>query len=191
MIINEETASPIIERLLLALVDDPRAVQLEANCLPGRVNWSFRVDVNDTGKVIGKGGTHLRAIQLIIELMGKAAREEWHAKPNDPTGKSRERRPDTEPPESHSPFSDCSLLGSLLALMRINTKVEATGNVADGFVFKIRCVQFQDHDALLDMHAAIYSRNQMEREPLNLIGALGSLFRSIGRRQGVRYRIDC
>lgn len=187
---HEELCSPIIERLLCALVDDQRSVELQANCLPGRINWSWIVDVNDTGKVIGKSGVHLRALQLVVELMGKVPGEEWRAKPEDPVGVERSRRPDTETPLTHSALGDYALLMEILTALKINVAGKMGGTIKDGFTFTLTGQQVQHHEALLEAHEAIYERNQKEREPLNLLGALGTIFRAIGRRQGVRYRID-
>lgn len=187
---HDETCSPVIERLVAALVDDQRAVELDANVLPGRVNWSFRVDVNDAGKVIGRNGTHLRALQLVIERMGAATNEEWRTASQDPVGLERARRPYAEEPRNHDAGDDWKLLCEVLVALGINATVTPTGSIADGYNFQVRGDGVQDHEALLDAHEAIYSRNQKERDPLNVLGALGTLFRAIGRRQGVRYRIE-
>lgn len=190
MIVNDETCAPLIERLLQALIDDKRSLFLEANCLPGRINWSFRVDVNDTGKVIGSKGTHLRALQLLIELMGKRADEQWCGLSIDPTGVERPSHPATDASKAHSTEEDWKLLCELLVALGINATVTPAGSVESGYTFRVEGSRVQDHEALLEPHEAIYKRNQMSRDPLNVVGALGTLFRSIGRRQGVRYRID-
>lgn len=188
MIVNEETCSPIIERLLLAMVDNRRAVFLEANVLPGRVNWSFRVDVDDNGKIIGMDGVHLRAIQLVIELMGKGIGEQWVGNALDPLESHRNAPRRASTPETHSTVEDVRLLNELLVGLGVSAFVSQQGNLAEGYTFQIAPSRHQDHHALLDLHEAIYRRNQKSRDPLNLIGALGTLFRSIGRRQGVRYK---
>lgn len=188
---HEEFCSPIIERLLCALVDDQRAVELQANCLPGRINWSWIVDINDTGKVIGKSGVHLRALQLVIEVMGQVANEEWCAKPEDPIGVERERRPDTPTPATHNALAAYGLLLDVLTAMQIKVDGCVSGTIKDGFNFILRSNGVQHHDAMTEPREAIYERNQKERAPLTLEAALGTIFRAIGRRQGVRYRISC
>lgn len=191
MIVSVDNCAPIIERLLMALVDDKRSVELNANCLPGRINWLFRVNINDTGKVIGKGGSHLRALQLIVRQIGRAAGEEWTANPLDPTGDKREGQAGSAlTPKTHSNREDRELLCELLTALQIQAEVLSAGTVKDGFVFKIEAAGQQHLAALLESHKVDYKLNgEMMVEEANLQGALGSLFRAIARRQGVRYRL--
>lgn len=191
MILNEENCAPIIEGLLLAMVDDKRAVTLEANCLPGRVNWMFRVDINDTGKVIGIGGSHIRAMNLLVGLMGKQAGAEWHAVAMDPSGVERIGRSVAAVPKAFNATPDWTLLCQLLVALGINADVAPTGNITAGYTFQVRGSGQQDQAALLDMHAVHYKRAGIPmKEEVNVVGAIGTLFRAIARRQGVRYRLD-
>ena len=187
---NLETTHALLEDLLLSLVDKEAALTLRANLLPGRINWSVQVDVSDTGKVCGTGGSHLRALQLVIDLMGRHQKEEWHLALEDPEGTVRVRKPDAPMPEDHDTSDATLLLSEILSAIGIDCSVVVSGGIAGGFDFEIRPHGQQDHAALLDAHPAIYRKNQKERQEINLVAALGSLWRAGGRKSGVAYRVS-
>lgn len=187
---HDETNAPVIEGILRALCDNPRAVELTARSLPGRVNWFFRADVNDMPKIVGKDGAHIRALQLTVDLMGQAVGEEWRIDyDKNPPGERRGRQPNAVTPDHHATAPDLDSLQQALSVSGIVANITADGSPASEFTFTLHPTRHQDSDALLTMHEALYTHNQRECEPLNLLGALGTLFRSIGRRQGVKYRL--
>lgn len=185
------SCGPVIESLLCAMVDDPRAVQVDARPVPPkRVNWRLCVDVNDYGKMVGLNGVTIRAIKLLIEAMGSHAGEEWVTIAVDPTGEDRAKRRIADKPPSHDPGPDVRLLGDILRAADIGATTHVTGNVDSGFNVLLVPSSQQALAALEEQHEAIYSRNQRERSPLTLVAALNAVFRAVGGRQGVNYRIS-
>lgn len=185
----DDTASPVIERLIAALCDQPRAVELTARSLPGRVNWILRADVNDMPKIVGMNGCRIRVLQLAVELMGKAAGEQWALDYASPSGERHDKAPDTPAPRHHSTAPDLTTLHQVLASIGIVAAVTVAGDVESGFTFSLRPSRHEDNDRLQEKHTALYVSGQLDCKPLNLLMGLGTVFRSIGRRQGVRYQI--
>lgn len=187
-----ETAAEVIKRLIAALCDQPNEVEVYASETADGVAWSFSTDTNDMAKVMGQRGAHLRALQLIVEQMGMAVEftEEWTLNPLVGTGTERPRRGDIDRPEAHDPSQDMKLLNEILAALAVAAYVRAPGSPESGFLFAVEPSSRQDEATLRQPHEAVYPKTHpMEREPLQLIGALATVWRSIGRKQGVRYRL--
>lgn len=185
---DPEAFSGILERLLCSLVDDKRSVSVDYSELQARVNWSFICDVNCIGKIVGKGGSRLRALRLIVEQVGQQSHEVWWLdQPSDLPGERRGGRNDAEVPESHNPEGDFELLKDLLLALGVNATLGVTGDVNSGFTFLIAPAQIQDATALQDPLPAIYSVSQRETDPLALSTAISSVMRAIGANQGCRY----
>jgi len=187
-----ETTHALLEDLLLSLVDKEGALTLRANEHTGRIDWTVGVDINDITKIIGKGGAHMRAIRLIVDLMGRAKNpvEIWNFEHDEPEEGLRHRREDMEQPNFHDPEDDTILLSEILSAIGVDCSVAVSGAIAGGFDFSIRPHSQAANQALLEPHEAIYKRWQKEREPLNLAAALGTLWRAVGKKNGVRYRVS-
>lgn len=186
---DESNFAEVLHRLLQALVDDSRAVDLEASPLKGRLNWCFNCDVNDVGKVVGKKGVRLRALRLVVELAGQLAGSIWFLQqPLEPKGERREgENVSANRPAAHDAEGDRQLLADLVKALEIDVRVAVTGNVATGFTFALTCAGVGDNVKLLDQHRAVYSASQVETQPINLMATLGTLMRAVGARQGVKY----
>jgi predicted RNA-binding protein YlqC (UPF0109 family) len=179
-----------LEKLIAALLTDPDALYFGGSVLNGRVNFRVGCSIREYGAIIGYEGSHLRAIQLIAELMGRQQGSQWVVKPEEPEGVRQEKFPKTPPPPEHDTEMDTLLLESVLSACGIGKVfLEVSGDVESGFVFKISPFDQAAHHALTEAHPALYSANQRETKPLSLEAALGCLFRAVGRRQGVSYRI--
>ncbi len=177
------TAGAVLERLILSLLDNPREAELRPTLLPSRINWTLSVNIDDAGKVIGIKGAHARALQHLTGRMGDRFGQVWTLRILDPEeGPRGERRANTPPPVHFSPAADLNLLGTVLTA--------ATGCVytidhrADGgaaWILRVTPADWAAQEALVDKQAA---------DGEALIAVLGTLFRAVGRRQGVGYRVE-
>lgn len=179
-----DNSAGALERLISALLDDPRKLELDANRLPRRVNWRLRVDINDAGKVIGKKGAHVKALALVVSRLGDRLGEVWTLKVEDPEeGPRGEPRRDASPPDHFSPAADLELLSDLLAcLVGRGFELDVVADGSADWVFRVAAATFGEHEALVD--------KRQDEAGETLIGALGTLFRAVGRRQGVGYRVE-
>jgi predicted RNA-binding protein YlqC (UPF0109 family) len=187
---HAETFAPVFLRLLQALADDPEAVQLDSN--EDDTQWRFACDVNDAKKIIGKDGVRTRALRLVLELAGAEARADWVlAMPPVTNGEVRygiERQKATRS-RDYSPVRDRDLLGDTLASLGIFATVEAE-ETRLGVTLRIEPKHPEAATALHTTYQALFTPNQAEKEPLSLIAALGTIWRGIGGRQGIRYHIQ-
>lgn len=53
--------------LVRSIVDEPDSVEVEASESDTRVDLELRVDPDDIGKVIGRGGRTIRAIRTVVK----------------------------------------------------------------------------------------------------------------------------
>lgn len=182
----------VLERLISSLCDNPREVEVRRSSLKGREAWVFNCAADDIGKVVAKRGVRLRALRLIVAVAGLQRQEDWHLSPAEEA--KGERTPGgsapAEIPELHNALPDLNLLQDLLNELKIAAHIEVQGDVDHGFRFSIAPVLIQDNTALLEPYAALYSQSQPETQPLNLISALGCVWRSVGARAGVRYGVQ-
>lgn len=187
---SPEAFQSVLLRLLQSLGDDKRSVDVwqKEPPLKGRINWQFMADVNDMGKIVGKGGVRLRALRLITELAGNQSMEVWWLdQPDDPPGERRSGRRDAEIPESHDCTPDFELLRELLLCLGVSATLGVSGDVNRGFIYLVVPDRIQDNSAILEPVPALYSQSQKNVEPLNLISAIGECWRAIGANQGVKY----
>ena len=185
-----EQFAPLLIRLLEAIVDNPQKVKIDSLEFEGGVAWSFSCEAGDIRKVIGKEGSRLRAIRLVVDLAGNQAREEWRffAPKTDDRAGSIGFVP-AQVPKNHTPVADVLLLSDLLGSVGIRATVSPQGSLNAGYSFRIHPDTVADQTALLEMHPALYG-DQTETKPINLIGALGPIFRAIAGRKAVKYRLD-
>ncbi len=184
-----ERFAPILIRLLESMVDQPDLVKISTDEFPSGINWGFECGPDDVRKVIGKQGSRLRALRLIVDLAGKEAREEWRIFAPKPTGAITRSAPPSKP-TGFTPMASISLLNDLLSLVGASALVGATGNSNAGYCIQITPLSQTGYTTLLEMHPALYSDNQVETQPINLIGSLGTCWRAIAGKNGVKFHLD-
>lgn len=182
--------SQSLERLVSSLLTDPDGMLFTGSVLNQRVNFTLSASIRDFGGLVGQNGSHLRALQLIAEQMGKVQGSQWVVRLEEPEGERQPAYPKTPPPQHHSSTEDEDTLDELLLALGITAMVAVQGDIPNGYVFTICPFAQQDKDALETPHPAIYSPNQRETKPLSLVAAIGTLTRAIGRRQGVSYQVQ-
>ncbi len=185
-----ERFAPILIRLLEAMVDQPDLVKISTDEFPSGINWGFECGPDDVRKVIGKQGSRLRALRLIVDLAGKEAREEWRIFAPAPTGRITTQSFKAEKPTGFTPMASLFLLGELITQFRVSASIDYTGNAEDGYSLQVRPEDNEGKTTLLEMHPALYSDNQVETQPINLIGSLGTLWRGIAGKNGVKFHLD-
>lgn len=196
----EETAAisaELIVRLASALVDDARAVQVEMQPLTKRVNFLVKVDINDHGKLVGRRGAHLKALKLIVKLMGQRHGESWELRALDPDESDREDRPQAKAPDTYDAHDALALLCDVL--IQILEEKHEVGFVEDPrntFIFTIKASVVQDYERLaVEQHEVVPEKGDPSdgdyrpAETMTLVAALGTFWYAYGRRDGVRFRV--
>ncbi len=190
---DPEAFSGILERLLCSLVDPEhkRSVGLTSQEFPGCFKWEFSCHVDAVGKIVGRGGSRLRLIRLLVEVAGRTDMRDWRLEqPGKIPGQRKiGRGPDAEIPESHNTTEDFELLRDLIQSLGITATVAVSGSVNEGYLFTVCPAAIQDDTALIEPYAAVYSASQEDTNPINLLETMKSLWHVIGATQGVRYRL--
>lgn len=183
-----ETTHALLEDLIQSLVGEREIFKLtQRSPDKGLINFYIRPSAKVAGRVIGYEGCHLRALQLVVDLMGRP--EIWNLEFVKPSDKYRERPKNTPAPSNHSTSGAEALLADLLKQLKIDASVTASGSPEKGYIFAIRPHEQAALAALLDYHEAVYYGTK-DTSPLNLVGALGTIFRGIGKNSGVSYVLD-
>lgn len=184
---NNERRAPLIARLITGLIDDDKGLELEAVNLPRRVNWRAQVDINDTGKVIGKKAAHLYSLRVMITLMGARFGEEWRLEVMDPEEGERVNRPARPQDPNFDPAGLVDFLGQILdAILSENATIQAEPAEMDGLqghLLRIHARAMKDYEILA---TAI----PVGRETLTPVAALGTLFRAYGRQLGAHVWVE-
>ncbi len=181
---NEDQKAELISRLIETLVDDPRRIELDAQTMPRRVNWRAKVDINDTGKLIGKKAAHLKSIRVLVCLMGQRFGEDWRFAVTDPDDAPRKEPRPIPPAENFNAGPACVFLKEILvAILDESPEVDILCDSAGDFTFRIRAKAIQDYERLVEPIPVGY-------DSLTPIAALGTLFRAFGRQQGVNFRVE-
>lgn len=63
--------SVLIQDLLGLLIEYPRDLRVTHQLHPGRIDFRIRPNINDQGRVVGRDGTHIRAIKLLLSRAGE------------------------------------------------------------------------------------------------------------------------
>ncbi len=146
-------------------------------------NWAAEAD---QGKMIGRMGTHMHALELVAHTVGERIGERWEFKAFFPP-RDRPRPPGEKPrrPETHDPKPDLAVLGAALGAMLAQRPVLGIFPEREpgDHVFKITPMTHLDG-------AALCQPNLFHNRETTLVAELGTLFRAIGGRQGVNYRVE-
>lgn len=180
---NEST----IRSLLIAYLDEPDGLTLEAIQHPGAVYWKVKPSPTDAPKLVGRSYAHLDALTVIVKAIGKAAGELYALKfvEPDPAGRIEPRRADRA--KEYDPAKVVSLLETLFASLGVGEfKIEAA-----------RVGSAIDPSAYLSFGVVVFVRERSDLDDLtrrsddmSLIGAIGTLLRAIGYKDGVKLGVE-
>ncbi len=70
---DADTPERVLTYIANALVDDPEAVEIEADAREGAVDLRLSVGSDDMGRVIGRRGRNAQAIRTVVRAAGARA----------------------------------------------------------------------------------------------------------------------
>lgn len=185
---HEDARRELIEALLTALIDDPRRLTLEARVLPRRVNWRAKVDINDTGKLIGQKASHIKALRAVVGALGSRFGEDWRLDVEEPD--DGDRRPVVRTPDASS-YDVAPALTLLRDVLAALLEAEAFVSVEGGgssYNLKVEAVLVQDYEVLATPVLCDYDPRRPEQ--MTPVAALGTLWRAIGRQGGASLTVE-
>ncbi len=186
-----EARACVLEKVVSSLLDDRTPFDLLPCFLEGRTDFKLRVPAAYMGRILGIGGHHIRCIQLLAEIMGNQIGQQWVVyleEPWDPD--NRYEIPPDPIPDEHDTSDSALLLADILEACVVKAEVTVRGGIAGGYDFGIIPEAHEDYATLCDPHPAMYRRTKRGSPPINLVVAIGILFKAIGLANGVHYRVD-
>lgn len=191
-----EQAEELVCRLICALVNHPDEVRLERAEFTRDTRWSVHLHVDDAGKVIGKEAAHVRSISLLLGLIGLRSKWRYSLRVlnSSDVGSAPQHRERPEPPDKYDPTAAKALLLDVLgAILEEHPEVDLTSKAVHPlnrknpsspkveFTFAVRAAGAQDHDTLGEAFGPD------EEHRMSAEAALGTLWRAIGKKDGVSF----
>ncbi len=193
---NEAQRQDLVTKLVADLLADPRALELDAHAMTRRVNWTAKVDINDIGKLIGKKGAHLKALNLIVSLLGQRFGEDWRFSPVDPDDRPLATRDPVPDPQPVDRLSVAAFLREVLGgVLDEDPEITVEQRAASDLTFVVRARAVQDYERLVEevvIREPYTDREGVDRpaERLAPVAAIGTLFRAYGLRLGWKFRVE-
>lgn len=182
-----EEASDLLRRLIETIIDHPRDLEIDYRLLHGRADFRVMPNINDQGKVVGKMGAHIKALKLLMSLIGERHGQQFVLRLEEDTQGTRLPDPVRRPAApTYSCTAHKQLLSDILIAILdeapvVSVERDMTGGSAL-YVFKIEAQRVQDYERLV-----VPSEDQ---DGQTVISALGTLFRAAGLRDGVAFRVE-
>lgn len=191
----------LILDLVACYADHPDKIKLtatelnvRANGVPASVYWRMQACGEDHGKLAGRGGANVHALEFLVAELGHAADSDYHFQLVNPTSPPPERRTDTAPAIADN--YDCvpmvSLVGRIVQEISARKfKVAADGVVPGRTVLTHRItVAFQDeHDY------CYFAEDSDEDSGMEFLAtplqAINTLLRAMHRKQGALVEVAC
>ena len=186
----------LLRDLVSAFVEMPGEIVIaHQTSIDGDCYFAMKGALEDEPILIGTRGSHVNALKLLVEKMGDAEERNFNLRlitEGKPQGLRKREKLDVV---SHDPSEDIKLLCRVLSAVGLDLKSGFAVSVGSGygprksltFVFEIK-VQTDEQYLQLTVPSESYI-NRMTMEEATIIGAIGSLFRAIAMKSGVRYNL--
>ena len=179
----------LILDLVACYADHPEKIKftqaeagVRANGVPAEVYWRMQAASEDHGKLAGRGGANVHALQFVVAELGIAADSEYHFQLVSPITPPPERRADTAPAivENYDCAPLVALIGRLVTeIASREFTVTAAGVVPGRDVLTHRLtVAFQDQDDHDYFHEDVCEH-------------VNQLLRAMQRKQGALCEVAC
>ncbi len=191
MIAKPKEIEALVARIASAMVRNPEALKLaHQEARDGSCFFGLQSSEADEINLIGRGGSRVKALRFFVFKFGSLLRTNYNLNViTEHSGAGVPIRVHTA--IAHDPVPDLKLLRDMLAGLDFGTALIGVGpaETADsGLSFTFR-VEMKDPRDKREMFAKDSAASEDIAE-LNLIEALGTLFRAIAAKRGVRYQIE-
>ncbi len=178
-----ENVRALVHEFVASYVDKPEALRVEfQQAETGDVYWMMKGDIDDEGKLVGKEGTHVDALTQIIGAIGRARGSAYTFRLLTRGGSIKKERP--RDVIAYDPKRAHALLIRILVALGVGARVRVgPGNgprQSLTFVFTIESAAPEDYAALVRVDGEFGT---------TIVAALGTLFRAIAKKDGVRFQI--
>lgn len=186
---NEQTRSTLelIRALVASYILHPKKLLLEGSEIDGRIYFEMKAAFDDQPKLIGKGGSHIKALRFLLREIGRGQQVDYNINLLEPTPGPRgePEKPKAvsyyETKEAHELLERAA--GSLvLGQVRVDC-ARIPGDRPCSYLFTITPRDANDY-------ADLITPDDADPEEQTVIGALGTLFRAYANKAGVQFKID-
>lgn len=190
-------AEAVIRRLIEAMVDEPSQVRVtpvvpqESRDANARfIKWSLGVHPSDYGKLVGKLRVHRNALELIVEAMGAREDSVWLIMPEPPDEWPSGRKPPIPRALHFDAAPMQALIRETLALILDEPATITASQTREDFATAIILVTLKIAAKSAKDTEILSKPCKVDGEKTTLIASLWTLFRAIGRQQGVAVKIE-
>lgn len=192
--------SDLLRDLAGALVDKPEAIRVATQAaLDGTSYWAVKGDPEDESKLVGRDGSHVNALRLVVQEIGRANGKVYTFRLI--TDNDARARPPGNPRDvlEYDPRPARDLLCRILAELELAEFAVEVGPGAGPrnslrFDFAVRVKEAADYSELLKPRRLVLREGSARAEEvaveMPIVDALGTLFRAIAKRAGVRFQIN-
>jgi predicted RNA-binding protein YlqC (UPF0109 family) len=174
----------LLRDLVSRFVDHPDALEIAHQVAEGSTYFVLKPHLEDEGRLIGSSGSHVRALSFFVASLGRAHRTKYTFRLLT-AGEPQTRRREELDVLKHDPEPSFLLLERILDAFRVedyDVGVSPGSGERDSltFVFAVK-VSVAWYDFF-----TVPGRDN----PMTIAAALGTLFRAIAKKAGVRYQIN-
>lgn len=181
---NDKNAA-LLRALISRFVDHPEALEIARHEGPGSCYWTVKGHPEDEGKLIGTGGSHVKALDFLVRILGRAQGQRFTFRLISEGEPSRRASRDSQA-ESYEHGPTMVLLAKLLDAFGFGYSLEAFPSPGQPdtltFVFMVT-----------PRSVAVYRILTVPPEGqdgLTLIESIGCLFRAIARKDGICFHVE-
>lgn len=188
-IMNEQTRSTLelVRALVSSYILHPKKLILEGSEIEGRIFFEMKAAFDDQPKLIGKSGSHIKALRFLLREIGLAQNVDINLTLLEPTPGPRgePQAPKAvsfyEPKEAHELLerAACALV---LGQVRVDC-AKIPGDRPCSYLFTITPRDMPDY-------ADLITPDDDDPEAQTVIGAIGTLFRAFANKAGVQFKIE-
>lgn len=177
----------VLRDVIAAFSTHPAALRIDAEPHPTKENvtlWQVRGAPEDEPVHVGKKGSHVRALAVLVHHFGKAQGTVFTFTLH--TKRAPMERPAMRPRavEKHNPEPQRLLLARLLEECDLAAfRVDVVSRPSSNLSFELRVVVTSPDDY------STLTVPEDSRSTETLVGAIGTLFRAIGKNLGVEFEV--
>lgn len=186
---NDQTRTTLelVRTLVSSYILHPKKLLLTGSEIDGRVYFEMRGAADDQPKVIGKLGSHLKALRFLLKEIGLGQDTIYTLNLLEPMPGTKGETPRAKDASNYDTKPAHELLDRAVALLVLGqARVDCDripGDRPCSYLFTVTPRDYADY-------ADLITPDESDTEQLTVVNALGTLFRAYANKDGVQFKID-
>lgn len=177
-----EQTEELLRKLMESFLFFPRDLHIEPKGEDGRIDFVIEVHPDDQKLAIGFRGCHIKAMHLILHMIGRAEKKDYRFVLVDRVPQQSERAA-PQIAQRYDPLPAKALLLELLkAVFDYTPIIEMTRSEVAPLTYTFSIICATEHDWLR-------LTTKTGRDAINLEGAIGTIYRAWANKDGVVFNI--